>query len=128
MSIATLCTCITAHDRAVCQGWCKNEIPSTVLARAAERIRARASETKAARAAPMLACPECGEDVIATHDRGRHDKGGNYIGHGLDCRCRWCEWIWFDDATPVLCACGARVSVSIDGSGGEPCAYAQVCK
>lgn len=63
---------------------------------------------------PMLACPECGVDLIPAHGRGRHDKDGNHITHRDECRCRWCDWYWYDDAEPVKCACGVVVKVDTD--------------
>lgn len=64
--------------------------------------------------APYLDCPKCGESLFQSTERGRHDEHGNYIGHRLECRCRWCGWIWFSDAAPVTCTCGAVVGVDID--------------
>jgi hypothetical protein len=63
---------------------------------------------------PMLQCPWCGVDLIAPHGRGRHDNDGNIIEHRTNCRCRWCDWMWFDDAVAVTCACGAVVRVDCD--------------
>jgi len=63
---------------------------------------------------PKLDCTECGTALIPPHGRGRHDRDGNYVGHRSTCRCRWCGWIWFDDAEPVTCECGATVRVECD--------------
>lgn len=63
---------------------------------------------------PSLCCPGCGQPLIPAQERGRHDADGNYNQHRADCRCRWCEWIWFDDAPPVACACGTVAVVGID--------------
>lgn len=63
---------------------------------------------------PMLDCPTCGEPLIAAHGRGRFDEDGNIIAHRTACRCRWCNWIWYDDEPPVDCSCGARVGVDVD--------------
>ena len=85
------------------------------------------TDTKEARsriAAPLLACPECGEPLIPAHGRGRYDRDGNYIEHRDGCRCPWCQWMWFDDADPVRCACGALVVVEID----DDAAYATTAK
>jgi hypothetical protein len=80
---------------------------------------------------PSLACPECGIDLIPAHGRGRFDRDGNEIVHRDECRCRWCDWWWYEDEDPVTCACGAVVGVSVDddhaytklisaaGAGGE---------
>lgn len=64
--------------------------------------------------APKLGCPRCGEPLIAAHGRGRYDRDGNYIEHRDGCRCAWCGWMWFDDAAPVRCECGAAVRVDVD--------------
>lgn len=64
---------------------------------------------------PALSCPECGAaDLIPAHGRGRLDRDGNDIVHGGGCRCRWCQWMWWDDRDPVRCQCGALVRVSVD--------------
>ncbi len=64
---------------------------------------------------PALACPECGvEGLIPAHGRGRYDRDGNDILHADTCRCRWCDWMWFDDITHVTCTCGAVARVAID--------------
>ncbi len=58
--------------------------------------------------APFLDCPECGEPLLQATNRGRHDRDGNEIMHGLACRCRWCNWWWHEDDEPVTCACGGH--------------------
>ena len=63
---------------------------------------------------PSLKCPECSAPLIPAHGRGRYDQDGNYIEHRDGCRCHWCGWMWFDDADPVTCACGAVVGVNTD--------------
>jgi ssDNA-binding Zn-finger/Zn-ribbon topoisomerase 1 len=63
---------------------------------------------------PILNCPECGDPLIKATSRGRYDRDGNYVDHGVTCRCRWCSWMWWDDAAPVTCECGAVVSVTCD--------------
>lgn len=68
-----------------------------------------------------LNCPECGDPLIAAHGRGRYDKEGNFVEHRESCRCPHCEWVWFDDAEPVGCPCGALVRVVED----DGYAYAQ---
>lgn len=64
--------------------------------------------------APCLECPKCDEPLFQATNRGRHDEHGNYIGHRLECRCRWCDWIFFDDVPPVTCECGAVVRIDCD--------------
>lgn len=64
---------------------------------------------------PSLDCPECGVALIPAHGRGRHDYNGDEIMHADACRCRWCDWWWYDDGTPYACACGASVVVKEDG-------------
>jgi hypothetical protein len=69
-----------------------------------------------------LSCPECGVDaLIPAHGRGRVSRDGNEVAHSDACRCRWCDWMWWDDAPPVTCACGAVVRVVVD----DGYAYAQ---
>lgn len=63
--------------------------------------------------APKLKCPECGDPLVSAHGRGRYDADGNYIEHRHGCRCRYCDWMWFDDAKPVRCECGALVGVGV---------------
>lgn len=63
---------------------------------------------------PKLDCPECGEGLIPAHGRGLHDEDGNYVEHRDGCRCHWCDWVWFDDAAPMQCACGAVCRVHCD--------------
>ena len=63
---------------------------------------------------PFLGCPECGEPLIPAHGRGRSNVDCEPIEHRDECRCRWCEWIWYDDRPPVTCACGAVAKVYID--------------
>ena len=65
-------------------------------------------------ALPKLDCPNCGVGLISPHGRGRYDSDGNYAEHRDGCRCPWCDWMWFDDAEPVECLCGARVRVVVD--------------
>jgi len=72
---------------------------------------------------PFLHCPECDAPLIAADSRGRHDDAGNEIMHGLDCRCRWCDWWWWDTGESVPCKCGAQVRVLVD----EGHAYASAC-
>ena len=63
--------------------------------------------------APWLGCPECGGEVFQAQYRGRYDRDGNFIEHGAGCRCRWCNWMWFDDEE-CKCECGARLRVLCD--------------
>lgn len=63
---------------------------------------------------PMLDCPECGVPLLPATDRGRRDKDGNEISHGIACRCRWCDWMWWEDDPVVRCKCGAVVCVEDD--------------
>jgi hypothetical protein len=65
-------------------------------------------------AVPHIDCPKCGESLFPATNRGRHDDDGNYIPHRIECRCRWCDWIWFDDVAPVRCECGAVVGIDCD--------------
>jgi hypothetical protein len=63
--------------------------------------------------APELDCPSCGTGLIKAHGRARLDTD-EIISHRDECRCRWCEWVWWDSEPPVKCGCGALVRVSID--------------
>lgn len=74
-----------------------------------------AKTTKARATRPALSCPECGADgLIPADGRGRYDRDGNDIAHRDECRCRWCDWWWWNHPEPVTCACGARVIVDVD--------------
>lgn len=64
--------------------------------------------------APYLDCPECSEPLFPATRRGRHDEDRNFIRHRDECRCRWCQWIWFDNVAPVTCACGAVVGIDCE--------------
>lgn len=85
--------------------------------------------------APFLSCPCCGADCFQSESRGRFDRDGNFIAHAIGCRCRWCEWMWWDDAPPVRCECGALVGVEIDDDhahavdvwGAQSDAYLREC-
>ena len=63
---------------------------------------------------PCLSCPECGADLLPARCRGRVDRDGNEIVHRAECRCRWCDWMWWDDEAPTRCECGELVRVSVD--------------
>lgn len=66
-------------------------------------------------ACPSLECPECREPLVPAETRGRTDSDGNFIDHGLTCRCRWCDWRWWDDGVTVYaCPCGAKSRVDCD--------------
>lgn len=73
---------------------------------------------------PMLDCPECGTPLVRPHGRGYYDKDGEYIAHRDGCRCRWCDWMWFDDQPTDDCECGACVTVEVD----EQHAYARAVR
>lgn len=62
---------------------------------------------------PCLSCPECGEDVISAECRGRNTDDFNFVKHKDECRCRWCDWMWFDDQEEE-CPCGVTVYVVTD--------------
>ena len=72
------------------------------------------SKKKAER--PAMACPCCdAPGLIPAQGRGRIDADGNDITHRDACRCRWCEWLWWDDPAPIVCAkCGASVVIVVD--------------
>lgn len=82
-------------------------------ARRLDGIGLSARERKRAEV-PELNCPSCGVGLIKAHERGRFDEHGNFTGHRDECRCRWCDWVWWDDRPPVKCGCGALVRVAID--------------
>ena len=71
---------------------------------------------------PYLGCADCGEPLFPATTRGRFDRDGNYIQHADSCCCRWCEWLWLEDAVPVRCDCGAHCTVEVD----EDRAYAHL--
>lgn len=64
--------------------------------------------------APLLDCPSCGVPLIKAHARGRLDRDGHFIMHRYECRCRWCEWVWWDTAPAVVCGCKSLVRVVVD--------------
>lgn len=63
---------------------------------------------------PVLDCPDCGRGLIPAQTRGRTDDDGNYIEHNILCRCRWCDWTWWDDGERFECSCGSVARVHID--------------
>lgn len=65
---------------------------------------------------PFLDCPMCSEPLIPAHGRGRRDEDENLVRHRDNCNCRWCDWIWFEEETPVKCECGTSARVRCDDS------------
>lgn len=63
---------------------------------------------------PYLDCPDCGEPLFPTSGRGRTDVHGNFVEHPDACRCRWCDWVWWETIEPTACDCGARCTVEVD--------------
>ena len=61
-----------------------------------------------------LDCPECGEPLAPAEGRGRTDRDGNEVRHRDDCRCRWCDWRWYEPGPVYVCPCGTRARVSCD--------------
>jgi len=66
------------------------------------------------KAAPYLACPGCGDELIIAHKRGRFNSDGDFVEHKDSCMCRWCTWTWFDDEQSSYCKCGVVANVFID--------------
>lgn len=69
------------------------------------------AQTKEAAALPCVACHA---PLILPIGRGRSDDEGNEVRHADHCRCRWCDWWWVEDDTPIKCECGAFVAVSCE--------------